>query len=86
MSNEKKSKRPRVPLVAIIFKFMSIHEDFREILTTIKLYFYDIYKNTINMIRDGIACSGIADLCALPVTVVKLFLKLFQKRRQERVN
>lgn len=82
MSHENKSKRPRIPLVAILFKFMSIHEDLREISTTTKVYLYDIYKNTINMINDGIACSGIADLCALPVLIVRLFFRLFRKQKQ----
>jgi hypothetical protein len=82
MPNDQMSKRTSVSLVATIFKFVSIHEDYQEISTTTKLYIHDAYKNTINMIKDGIACSGIADLCALPVSIVKLLLRLLQRQRR----
>jgi hypothetical protein len=82
MSNDQMGKRPSVSLVATIFKFVSIHEDYQEISTTTKLYISDAYKNTINMIKDGIACSGIADLCALPVLLIKLLLRPLRRRRR----
>ncbi len=82
MSSDQTSKRTSVPLVATIFKFVSIHEDYQEISTTTKLYIRDAYKNTINMIKDGIACSGIADLCALPVSLIKLLLRPLRRRRR----
>ena len=83
MSNDQTSKRTSsVSLVATIFKFVSIHEDCREFSTTTKLYIRDAYKNTINMIKDGIACSGIADLYRIPVSLIKLLLRLLRRRRR----
>lgn len=71
MSNDKHSKDTHIQLIAVIFKYVKLHEDYRETFTTIKLYLCDIYKNVINMLKDGIAFTGIPHLCGSLLSLVK---------------
>ncbi len=80
MSNDKRSRGADIPLVAIVFKFMRIHEDYREITTTIKLYLYDIYINVINMIKDGIAYTGIPYLGDSLISAAKCCCSYYQEQ------
>ena len=71
MPNNKKSKRTGISLVAILFKYVKIHEDYRELFTTTRLYFRDMFKNAINFINDGMAYTGIPHLCDGFISIVK---------------
>ena len=81
MPNNKKSKRTGISLVAILFKYVKIHEDYRELFTTTRLYFRDMFKNAINFISDAMAYTGIPHLCDGFISIVRCCLGQLRELR-----